>query len=86
MGLWGIRSDSSDDCLEDVAAEELSDLKRHLTAFGVSTDVVPPRVARGQMQSDTSRGDRAAEKFFRVRDAVENDRDKWRLDGGRAGH
>ena len=86
MGLWGIGSDSSDDYLQEVAAEELSDLKRHLTAFGVSTAAVPPRMPRGQMQSGTSRGDRAAEEFFCMWDTVENDRDKSRLGGRRAGH
>ena len=36
-GLWGIESNSCDAYLEDVAHDELDDLKEHLEAFGVDT-------------------------------------------------
>lgn len=70
MGLWGIDSHSSDDYLEDVAAEELSDLKHHLAAFGVPTDPIPTRMPRSQMHARQSLHDRAAEEFFCMRDRI----------------
>jgi len=36
-GLWGIESDSGDDYLNDVAKEQIADLKIHLNCFGVDT-------------------------------------------------
>ena len=35
-GLWGIESDSGDDYLNEVAQDELDDLKEHLKAFGIT--------------------------------------------------
>jgi len=36
-GLWGIESDSDEDYIESIKAEQLDDLKAHLEQFGINT-------------------------------------------------
>jgi hypothetical protein len=36
FGLWGVESDSGDDYIKEVEAEQLQDLKKHLQAFNVN--------------------------------------------------
>ena len=41
--LWGIESDSGDDYIQEVAAEEYGDLRKILISIGVSTSQLPTK-------------------------------------------
>jgi hypothetical protein len=40
-GLWGVESDSGDEYIDGVAAEEYADLRKILTSIGVPTSQLP---------------------------------------------
>jgi hypothetical protein len=40
-GLWGVESDSGDEYIDEVAAEEYADLRKILTSIGVPTSQLP---------------------------------------------